>query len=113
MMRARGSAATILWVLLAASASFVCDAQQAPSVEMQTLTYASRDGRDLLLDLYLPQTPIRKPAPVIVFLHGGGWSGGTRTTGPDFKRLSLIHISEPTRLLSNSYAVFCLKKKKK
>src|SRR5678816_1551330 len=25
--------------------------------------------------------------------------------------LSLIHISEPTRLLSNSYAVFCLKKK--
>ena len=27
--------------------------------------------------------------------------------------LSLIHISEPTRLLSNSYAVFCLKKKKK
>src|SRR5678815_5612691 len=28
-------------------------------------------------------------------------------------RLSLIHISEPTRLLSISYAVFCLKKKKK
>ena len=25
--------------------------------------------------------------------------------------LSLIHISEPTRLLSISYAVFCLKKK--
>eukprot|EP00658_Telonema_sp_P-2_P053031 TRINITY_DN41424_c0_g1_i1.p1 TRINITY_DN41424_c0_g1~~TRINITY_DN41424_c0_g1_i1.p1 ORF type:complete len:106 (+),score=25.20 TRINITY_DN41424_c0_g1_i1:87-404(+) len=28
------------------------------------------------------------------------------------KDLSLIHISEPTRLLSISYAVFCLKKKK-
>ena len=28
-------------------------------------------------------------------------------------RLSLIHISEPTRLLSTSYAVFCLKQKKK
>src|SRR5678815_5903274 len=27
--------------------------------------------------------------------------------------MSLIHISEPTRLLSISYAVFCLKKKKK
>ena len=26
--------------------------------------------------------------------------------------LSLIHISEPTRLLSTSYAVFCLQKKK-
>eukprot|EP00658_Telonema_sp_P-2_P053533 TRINITY_DN4209_c0_g2_i2.p1 TRINITY_DN4209_c0_g2~~TRINITY_DN4209_c0_g2_i2.p1 ORF type:complete len:528 (-),score=129.65 TRINITY_DN4209_c0_g2_i2:53-1636(-) len=30
-----------------------------------------------------------------------------------FMDLSLIHISEPTRLLSISYAVFCLKKKKK
>ena len=29
----------------------------------------------------------------------------------DFISLSLIHISEPTRLLSISYAVFCLKKK--
>src|SRR5678815_2753983 len=39
--------------------------------------------------------------------------------GPGYVRwrshqvLSLIHISEPTRLLSISYAVFCLKKKKK
>eukprot|EP00658_Telonema_sp_P-2_P010324 TRINITY_DN13891_c0_g1_i1.p1 TRINITY_DN13891_c0_g1~~TRINITY_DN13891_c0_g1_i1.p1 ORF type:complete len:1462 (-),score=417.56 TRINITY_DN13891_c0_g1_i1:67-4452(-) len=32
---------------------------------------------------------------------------------PDGLYLSLIHISEPTRLLSISYAVFCLKKKKK
>src|SRR5665254_22747 len=29
------------------------------------------------------------------------------------RELSLIHISEPTRLLSISYAVFCLKKKNK
>ena len=53
---------------------------------MRTLTYASRDGVDLRLDLYLPAQPIRRPTPVIVFLHGGGWSGGTRTTGPDFSR---------------------------
>ena len=31
--------------------------------------------------------------------------------GSGVKMLSLIHISEPTRLLSISYAVFCLKKK--
>ena len=29
------------------------------------------------------------------------------------RMLSLIHISEPTRLTAISYAVFCLKKKKK
>src|SRR5659263_229753 len=31
----------------------------------------------------------------------------------EIRRLSLIHISEPTRLGMISYAVFCLKKKKK
>src|SRR5674536_211347 len=48
-------------------------------------------------------------------------TGGHRRTvqrrkesvAPSTRRpLSLIHISEPTRLLSISYAVFCLKKKK-
>eukprot|EP00658_Telonema_sp_P-2_P014711 TRINITY_DN15609_c0_g1_i3.p1 TRINITY_DN15609_c0_g1~~TRINITY_DN15609_c0_g1_i3.p1 ORF type:complete len:254 (-),score=69.02 TRINITY_DN15609_c0_g1_i3:33-794(-) len=50
----------------------------------------------------------------------GGWSAGTAfVTMEDVEVpvenlvLSLIHISEPTRLLSISYAVFCLKKKKK
>src|SRR5678816_1315296 len=37
---------------------------------------------------------------------------GYRPCGHCMKeQLSLIHISEPTRLLSISYAVFCLKKK--
>src|SRR5678815_5985960 len=35
-----------------------------------------------------------------------------KSLGVDPYTLSLIHISEPTRLLSISYAVFCLKKKK-
>ena len=33
------------------------------------------------------------------------------STGKSDAHLSLIHISEPTRLLSSSYAVFCVKKK--
>src|SRR5674536_387452 len=36
---------------------------------------------------------------------------GKAGLGDGVKALSLIHISEPTRLLSISYAVFCLKKK--
>src|SRR5678815_1838710 len=42
-------------------------------------------------------------------------TGQDTMTGGRLKRaqkLSLIHISEPTRLLSISYAVFCLKKKR-
>eukprot|EP00658_Telonema_sp_P-2_P027697 TRINITY_DN21347_c0_g1_i1.p1 TRINITY_DN21347_c0_g1~~TRINITY_DN21347_c0_g1_i1.p1 ORF type:complete len:208 (+),score=56.64 TRINITY_DN21347_c0_g1_i1:218-841(+) len=37
---------------------------------------------------------------------------GARRVARAKQLLSLIHISEPTRLLSISYAVFCLKKKK-
>eukprot|EP00658_Telonema_sp_P-2_P063397 TRINITY_DN52105_c0_g1_i1.p1 TRINITY_DN52105_c0_g1~~TRINITY_DN52105_c0_g1_i1.p1 ORF type:complete len:125 (+),score=31.63 TRINITY_DN52105_c0_g1_i1:110-484(+) len=39
--------------------------------------------------------------------------GAGTQAGVASEQLSLIHISEPTRLLSISYAVFCLKKKKK
>ena len=45
-------------------------------------------------------------APFLVELTGISYCDGTYY-------LSLIHISEPTRLGMISYAVFCLKKKKK
>eukprot|EP00658_Telonema_sp_P-2_P055955 TRINITY_DN4446_c0_g1_i4.p1 TRINITY_DN4446_c0_g1~~TRINITY_DN4446_c0_g1_i4.p1 ORF type:complete len:329 (-),score=135.00 TRINITY_DN4446_c0_g1_i4:117-1103(-) len=48
--------------------------------------------------------------PVITANGGMHLLLAAMTAHPD---LSLIHISEPTRLLSISYAVFCLKKKKK
>jgi acetyl esterase/lipase len=74
-------------VLAAALAAAALSAvQELPPRDVRTLTYASRDGVDLVLDLYLPAAPSRRPTPVIVFLHGGGWSGGTRMTGPDFRR---------------------------
>src|SRR5688500_6739410 len=50
-----------------------------PPTEITTtgdLTYASPDGEPLQLDLYVPRTP--DPAPVCVYLHGGGWLRGTR-----------------------------------
>src|SRR5678815_5700602 len=40
-----------------------------------------------------------------------GWSLREDLGNRNVSSLSLIHISEPTRLLSISYAVFCLKKK--
>src|SRR5428012_21487 len=53
-------------------------------------------------------------------LHGDGVAGLVQRDGDGITEavevlvnLSLIHISEPTRLGMISYAVFCLKKKKK
>ena len=57
------------------------------------------------------QQEVREPKIAELSLNkANGESGSVKVT---VKSLSLIHISEPTRLLSISYAVFCLKKKKK
>eukprot|EP00658_Telonema_sp_P-2_P036099 TRINITY_DN2616_c0_g1_i6.p1 TRINITY_DN2616_c0_g1~~TRINITY_DN2616_c0_g1_i6.p1 ORF type:complete len:149 (-),score=32.79 TRINITY_DN2616_c0_g1_i6:90-536(-) len=55
------------------------------------------------------------PAAPLPPSEASGPAAVVEETEPDLTGLvlSLIHISEPTRLLSISYAVFCLKKKKK
>jgi acetyl esterase/lipase len=43
---------------------------------MADVPFAVVDGRELLLDLYLPQG-VESP-PLLVWVHGGGWARGTR-----------------------------------
>jgi len=31
-----------------------------------------------LIDVYEPAVPIRRPAPLVVYVHGGGWTAGSR-----------------------------------
>ncbi len=41
------------------------------------IEYGNADGTSLLLDLYLPRQRDGK-IPGLIFIHGGGWSGGSR-----------------------------------
>ena len=43
--------------------------------------YARVAGRQLLLDLYLPSN-VRKPVPVVMYIHGGDWMYGNRGRPP-------------------------------
>lgn len=43
--------------------------------------YAQVNGRPLLLDLYVPRFT-SKPVPVIVFIHGGAWISGSKSSCP-------------------------------
>jgi acetyl esterase/lipase len=50
-----------------------------PGVEkIADIVYASPGGRDLKLDLFKPKAA-SAPLPTVVYVHGGGWRGGTRT----------------------------------
>lgn len=48
--------------------------------------YARVDGRPLRLDLYLPREPSGL-LPVIVFIHGGAWRSGDKSTCP------IVHLA--------------------
>ena len=51
---------------------------QAPGdiVVDHNVTYCTIDGLDLQLDLFRASTPGRHPAAL--FIHGGGWTNGSR-----------------------------------
>tara|TARA_B110000503_G_scaffold122828_2_gene187814 strand:+ start:1293 stop:2474 length:1182 start_codon:yes stop_codon:yes gene_type:complete len=42
-------------------------------IEHRNLTYAEYPNKKLDLDLFLPKRPIKKPMPVVVCIHGGGF----------------------------------------
>lgn len=59
---------------LALALSMTANAQVTPTHE--GVTYAVIGGRPALLDLYIPSGA--GPFPLVVWIHGGGWSGGGR-----------------------------------
>jgi acetyl esterase/lipase len=57
------------------------------------IVYARAGDRDLPLDIYIPDKAVR-PMPVIIWVHGGGWKGGSKSG-----------ISRPAGVLSRGYAL--------
>src|SRR5665254_8240 len=97
--------------LLAASRSRLQTHRQAIESDIVVLLLMRRPPRSTRVrssaasDVYKRQPPVAAPCPPRYLV--------VEWTTVSTPKLSLIHISEPTRLLSISYAVFCLKKKKK
>ena len=43
---------------------------------VRTVTYAEKDGEKLIIDIYQPSNSEEK-RPLIIFMHGGGFAGGS------------------------------------
>lgn len=50
--------------------------------------YGRAGDRPLLLDIVRPKTAPEKPLPLVVFIHGGGWRHGDKTSGT--RRVALL-----------------------
>ena len=44
--------------------------------QVKNIQYAEIDGKPLLLGLYLPEKP--EGSPLVIWVHGGGWKGGSK-----------------------------------
>lgn len=47
-------------------------------IRVETYTYATKDGENLDLDIYLPQADAETERATLIYVHGGGFSGGAR-----------------------------------
>ena len=66
----------ILTVFILQLISFITQAQS-----FETLTYYQDDTTKLELDLFLPENATTENIPLVIFVHGGGFSGGNRGGG--------------------------------
>lgn len=67
-------------MMMVASAIVSVHAIAASPTVRKDIEFASIDGHSLKLDLYLPADS--KGAPLVVWIHGGGWRGGSKNNCP-------------------------------
>ena len=71
------------------TAVFPAFAQQRPPGNLppgvkaeRDIPYVANGGPRQILDLYLPAKPAEKPLPLVIWIHGGAWSAGSKDGCP-------------------------------
>ncbi len=74
--------AFILIALFSAS-TFAAPAQLPKGIKAERdISYVPDGDKSQTLDLYLPEAASDKPLPLIIWIHGGGWRGGSKAGCP-------------------------------
>jgi acetyl esterase/lipase len=48
----------------------------------RNIPYVENGHRNQVLDLFLPEQPSDKPLPLMIWIHGGAWMGGSQASPP-------------------------------
>jgi acetyl esterase/lipase len=79
--------------------------------EIKDIEYKNINGKSLQLDLYKPAN-LQDPAPLLVFIHGGGWKSGKRSDYliylVDFARRGYVTATVSYRLLNDGPYPACV-----
>jgi acetyl esterase/lipase len=68
--------ATAVLLFIATSLSHAQGSQAY--VTVSDIQYCTGAGKPLLMDIFVPEKPLRRPAPAVLWLHGGGWERGDK-----------------------------------
>ncbi len=58
------------------------------------------------LDIYFPEKPTDKPLPLLIWIHGGGWSAGSKTQVPFLGELSRDYVVASVEYRFSQKALF-------
>jgi acetyl esterase/lipase len=72
---------------------------------VRDLEYVAGGHERNRLDLYLPEKATR-PLPVILWIHGGGWTRGDKTNGPAFRFATLGYAVASMNYRFSQHAIF-------
>jgi acetyl esterase/lipase len=69
----------------APSPTVVAPAASPPAGRVdRDVTYCTGGGEDLRMDIYFPAASVSRPAPAVMYVHGGGFVGGDKRSGAGF-----------------------------
>lgn len=74
----------------------------AASVQLD-VAYCGTDDPAQRLDLYFPKRPLSTPVPLVLHIHGGGWSNGDKASGPWFVRVGEALLARGYVVASANY----------
>lgn len=87
LLRQLISISAFVALLIVFNETAVCDESAKPIQHVgnvlfeEDVVYGNADGTDLKLDIIRPAAKSDKPLPAIIYIHGGGWSGGDKFWG--------------------------------